>query len=119
VSGGAFGPRRVLTFLPDGTVHDAAWNEQGVQTGAGISWQWWTSDGNLFLGGHTPPPATQSRLITFLNTAFQEFYRHKHHRPLGSAYPILEVDSRRFVLEQRYRKGNEMESRQLAFERVE
>jgi hypothetical protein len=118
VSGGAFGPRRVLTFLADGTIHDAAWNEQGIQTGEGISWQWWTSGEDLFLGGYTPPPATQSRLITFLNTTLQEFYRHKYRRPQGHPYRILEVDARQMVLEQRYQKGNDMEARRLIFERI-
>jgi hypothetical protein len=118
VSGGAFGPRRALTFLPDGTIHDAAWNEQGFQTGEGISWQWWTSGEDLFLGGYTPPATTQSRLTTFLNTTFQELYRYKHRLPQGSPHRILEIDARRMVLEQRHQKGDDMESRQLVFDRI-
>jgi hypothetical protein len=121
VSGGAFGPRRILTFLPDGTAHDVAWNEQGVETGAGISWHWRTSSEHLFLRGHTPQPAAQRRWKTFLNAAFDEFYRRTSGSSQNdeSSFRILEVEARRFVVEQRFRKGDAMQTRQLVFERVD
>lgn len=71
----AFGPRRIIEFLPDSTVNDTAFDQTGRVTGSGIGWQWWCRDGVLRMRSHTPPPASQGRFTTFLNSGFEEFYR--------------------------------------------